>query len=101
MMNGIGMAHAISAQQKRIAEGPPPPRQLSLLTSHKFYRPDYARVGIEFNGEHRADIQTYDADEGWIETIHRRVIEGEVKPFWRYAETRQMRRARERWEAKR
>lgn len=85
---------------KELNEAGNPPRCLSLRMGHFNYRPDYARVGVRFNGEERKDVEFYDADAGRIKTIHGQLLEGLVEPFWRYPENRQMRRARERWEAK-
>lgn len=75
-----------------------PPLRLSLRLGHPDYRPDYARVGVLFNGEERNDVERY--DETGIVTIHGQRLEGVVTPYWRYDENRQLRRARERWEAK-
>lgn len=77
-----------------------PPRKLSLVISHPYYRPDFARVGVKLDGQERNDVQTYNADTGRLETINRQVLHGIIEPFWRYSESRQMRRARERWERK-
>lgn len=77
------------------------PVRLSLVSSNKNFRPDYMRVGVRFDGVERNDVQSYDAEAGWIETIKREVLYGVIEPFWRYPETRQQRRARQRWESKR
>lgn len=90
----------LTGDELRPAE-PVVPVRLSLVSSNKNFRPDYMRVGVRFDGVERNDVQSYDAEAGWIETVKRQVLYGVVEPFWRYPETRQQRRARERWENKR
>jgi hypothetical protein len=81
-----------------------PPRKLTNVSSHSAFRPDYARVGVRIDGVERDDIIFYDADRLVYRTTsdHPRLGEDRgaisIEPFWRYPESRQMRRARERWE---
>lgn len=77
-----------------------PPTRLSHKISHPDYHPSFLRVGIRFNGKERSDVAWYDQKAGRIETISNGMLEGVVEPYWRSAESRQQRRARERWEAK-
>lgn len=95
-------AARLTGEELRTVVNPEPevPVRLSLVSSHKDFRPDYMRVGVRFDGVERNDVQSYDAEAGWLETIKRQVLYGVVEPFWRYPETRQQRRARQRWEAK-
>ena len=76
-----------------IPEAGPPPR-VSLVRHSPFYRPDYPRIGVKLDGQERNDVQEYNVTEGWIETIQRQRFKGTVEVFWRYPETRQMRRKR-------
>lgn len=104
---GLAAINAAKHEEERLRkwkeEGDPVPlpQRLSLLTWHKDYRPDYSRVGVKLNGEERKDVQSYDVEARELETVHRQKLYGTIEPFWRYPETRQQRRARERWEAKR
>lgn len=83
------------------AAEPQPPRRLSNRTNAPDYHPSYLRVGVLFDGQERRDVARYDADAGMIWTIGGMALSGKVEPFWRFAESRQQRRARERWEGKR
>ncbi len=80
---------------------PQPPRKLSSKPGHPNYRPDALRVGVRVDGIERNDLRFYDADASVYETTNGKLHEGVIETYWRYAESRQMRRARERWEAKR
>lgn len=80
----------------------PPPRALSNNSTHRHFHPSYMRVGVRIDGQERNDIRWYDMDDGRAITTGGTMITSEaIEPFWRYAESRQMRRARERWEGKR
>lgn len=104
---GLAAINAAKLEDERLQkwkeEGDPLPipRRLSLVITHRDFRPDYARVGVLFNGDERKDVKTYDADANTLETVRGEKLIGHVEPFWRYPETRQQRRSRERWEAKR
>jgi hypothetical protein len=83
---------------------PPPPRQLCSTGSHPDFNPCCARVGLLIDGRVRADVIRYDVDQlrFWTlgtglkgEPLHA----AEIVPFWKEHETRQQRRARERWES--
>ena len=78
-----------------------PPERLSLKESHADFHPCYPRVGVLLDGVERHDVEWYSIKLGRIRTIRGVEHDGKVQVFWRYAETRQQRRARERWEAKR
>lgn len=86
--------------------GPMPPRRLSNDPNHADFHPGYLRVGVIVDGQERTDCCWYDADRGRYRTVdmgrHAPPLEAHtIKPFWRWAESRQERRARERWEGKR
>lgn len=76
-----------------------PPRRLSNEIGHPDYRPDFMRVGLLINGEERHDVNWYDVDRLRYDCIRVRDMPAtSIEPYWRYPETRQLRRARERWE---
>ncbi|RDV06394.1 hypothetical protein DXH95_02925 [Sphingorhabdus pulchriflava] len=90
-------------------DNPPPPRRLSNKIGHRDFHPSYGRVGLRFDGQERTDVRYYNMDAGtpskhsnggMIETTSGEMLFGNVEPYWRYAESRQQRHARERWEAK-
>ncbi len=76
-----------------------PPRRLASDPNHADYRPDCMRVGVRINGEDRDDVLRYDVDAQTAETKTKHLACVLIEPYWRYAENRQQRRARERWEA--
>lgn len=80
-----------------------PPRRLTNVVTHPDYHPSYMRVGVKVDGEDRNDIHWYDQDAGVYATNARLqpVKSGFIETYWRYPETRQQRRARERWEQSR
>jgi hypothetical protein len=80
----------------------PVPARLSSDVNHKDYRPDCLRIGVIINGEERRDCKFYDVAAGHAKfTKWAPDVDGAfIQPFWRHPETRQQRRARERWEAK-
>jgi len=80
-----------------------PPRRLTNVVTHRDYHPSYMRVGVRVDGVERNDIHWYDADAGQYSTSGpgKGLQAGQVEPYWRYPETRQQRRARERWERSR
>ena len=83
-------------------ETTPFPRKLSIWLSHPDYHPSYVRIGVRFNGEDRVDVQWYDLDKRQIRLNKtNELLEGDIELYWRYPETRQVRRAREAWEKKR
>jgi hypothetical protein len=81
-----------------------PPRRLSSTLGHSEYRPDALRVGVRINGEEAKTCIWYDMDlkayrvQGDMPTHTR--LATTIEPYWRYPETRQLRRARERWESR-
>lgn len=76
-----------------------PPRRLSNQIGHPDYRPDFMRVGLRIDGKERTDVNRYDCDHLLYDTSCGRNFPAEsIEPYWRYQETRQLRRARERWE---
>lgn len=81
------------------------PLDLSSDIRSVFYHPSCLRVGVKIDGEIRNDITEYHARSGEYRT------QGQgragppkkaktVEAYWRHEESRQQRRARERWEAK-
>ncbi len=86
-------------------DDPTPPQRLSSDPNHDDFHPSYARVGVTVDGQERNDIAWYDV-RGYYRTIHQgkkeqALLATTIEPFWRYPETRQQRRARERWEGSR
>lgn len=80
------------------------PRRLSSDINHPEYHPSYSRVGVLINGEPRGNVVFYDMDlrvyrvRGFPKVDHQAL---DIQPFWRReSESRQERRARERWELK-
>lgn len=83
--------------------GPMPPRRCCSDSRHEDFHPSYMRVGVLVDGVERSDVIWYDADRARYRTLGTGMKAvplnaGEVVPFWRWAESRQQRRARERWE---
>lgn len=76
------------------------PRRLTNVVTHPDYHPSFMRVGVRVDGEERNDIYWYDLDQMRYATNAKLTpaIAGLIDPYWRYPETRQQRRARERWE---
>ncbi|MAS67360.1 MAG: hypothetical protein CMK82_11270 [Pseudomonadales bacterium] len=78
------------------------PRRLSLEPNSPDFHPSYVRVGLRIDGKERNDIQFYDADKlEYMTTARTSHLATSIEPYWRFAESRQQRRARERWEGKR
>jgi hypothetical protein len=116
---GLGLAYSLGfaamhaaklaaeKQEQALVEQPPQkdefpvPQRLSLKLESKDYHPCYVRVGVLLDGVERKDVASYDVALGQLVTLKHGVMNGVVTPFWRYPETRQQRRARESWEAKR
>lgn len=92
---------------KTAAMSPPPaapelPRRLSIDIRSPDYHPSFVRVGVRIDGIERNDIQWYDLDRKEYMTTNKSSHLAEtIEPYWRFAESRQQRRARERWEGKR
>lgn len=79
-----------------------PPDRLSIEVDSEDYHPSCCRVGVVIDGKERNDIAFYDIKTGAYKTEHNTShLAKSIKPYWRYDESRQQRRARERWEAKR
>lgn len=80
----------------------PPPR-VSSDPNHPDYHPSCRRIGVMVDGVRKTDCCWYDAPGGFWRSIdapkgHPRP--GQVVVFWLWTESRQERRARERWDAK-
>lgn len=85
-----------------VVTDPTLPRRLSLDPNSPDFHPSYARVGLRIDGVERNDIEFYDADRReYMTTTHASFMCETIEPYWRFAESRQMRRARQRWEGKR
>lgn len=81
---------------------PEPPRRLSIELHSPDYHPSYLRVGVRVDGEERNDLAFYDVDQlSYMTTKKTSHLAKSIEPYWRFSESRQQRRARERWEAKR
>lgn len=80
----------------------PVPQRLASDVNSRHYRPDCLRIGVIVNGEERRDCKFYDVAMGIAHFVNGAadVAGAFMQPFWRHPETRQQRRARERWEAK-
>lgn len=86
--------------------GDAPPRRLSNDPLHKDFHPSLGRVGLRIDGKERNDIRWYDADRLQFRTRDMKMEDApahalSIEPYWRFEESRQLRRRRERWEAKR
>lgn len=83
--------------------GDTPPRRLSNDPLHQDFHPSLSRVGLRIDAAERKDVTWYDADALEYRTIGDKTVKTakSIEPFWRFAESRQLRRRRERWEAKR
>ncbi len=78
-----------------------PPRRLSIDINSPDYHPSYVRVGVRVDGKERNDLQWYDVDKlEYMTTAKTSHLAESIEPYWRYVESRQQRRARERWEGK-
>lgn len=80
-----------------------PPRRLSSDPAHPDFHPSYRRVGVRIDGEERTDVLNYDVARGRAtirEGLGRALLWGAIEPYWRWAESRQERRARERYDNK-
>ena len=79
-----------------------PPSRLSSDPNHADFHPSYRRVGVRIDGQELSCLIRYDVAAGryWTRDKPDVVCVGEIEPFWRWAESRQERRARERWDAK-
>ena len=88
---------------ERPVETTPFPKKLSIWLSHPDYHPSFPRIGVCIDGVERNDIQWYDLDRklARVNKTNQLLWDIEIKLFWRYPETRQIRRAREAWEKKR
>ena len=77
----------------------PLPQRLSLDPSSPDFHPSYVRVGLRIDGEERNDIQFYDSKKlEYMTTAKTSHLATSIEPYWRFVESRQQRRARERWE---
>lgn len=78
------------------------PRRLSIDPNSPDFHPSYVRVGVRVDGEERNNLQWYDADRlEYMTTDKTSHLATSIEPYWRFPESRQQRRARERWEGKR
>lgn len=76
-----------------------PPRILSSDIREKGYHPSCLRVGVKVNGEVKNNVTAYDQDKGEVTYQGSHVVAGvTIETYWRYPESRQQRRARQRWE---
>lgn len=73
-----------------------PPNSLSGKKLHR--HPSVGRIGIRLDGAERTDVVFYDMERGVIETNAGETLFGKVEAFWRWPESRQERRRRERWD---
>jgi hypothetical protein len=79
-----------------------PPSHLSIDPNSPDFHPSYVRVGVRVDGKERNDLQWYDVKRlEYMTTDKTSHLAESIEPYWRFAESRQQRRARERWEGKR
>lgn len=79
-----------------------PPGRLSIDPNSPDFHPSYVRVGVRVDGIERNDLQWYDVKRlEYMTTDKTSHLATSIEPYWRFAESRQQRRARERWEGKR
>ena len=79
-----------------------PPGRLSIDPNSPDFHPSYVRVGVLVDGVERNDLQFYDVKRlEYMTTAKTSHLAESIEPYWRFAESRQQRRARERWEGKR
>ena len=80
----------------------PPPRVLSSDPNSDDYHPSCLRVGLRIDGEERRDVMMYDCGTRIYMTTDKEahMAQRSIEPYWRHVESRQQRRARERWEGK-
>lgn len=79
-----------------------PPGRLSIDPNSPDFHPSYVRVGVRVDGVERNDLQFYDVKRlEYMTTAKTSHLAESIEPYWRFAESRQQRRARERWEGKR
>ncbi|HQZ42701.1 MAG TPA: DUF3297 family protein [Flavobacteriales bacterium] len=77
------------------------PTRLSVDPNSPDFHPCYVRVGVRVDGKERNDILSYDLKFLRYVTTSQEICFSElIEPYWRFAESRQQRRARERWEGK-
>lgn len=78
-----------------------PPVRVSSNPDHADFHPSYARIGVALDGVRRPDVSWYDVAAGLVRAGRAgRQEKGQVVVWWLRPETRQQRRARERWERK-
>lgn len=81
-----------------------PPARVSGDPNHPDYHPSCARIGVLVDGAAMPGVHWYDAQAGRFRIVSEGrkgpVHEGQVTVFWKWQESRQERRARERWDAK-
>lgn len=78
-----------------------PPRRLSNDATHRDFHISFMRVGLRIDDKERDDVCWYDADALRYRVVGSKVEQPalSIEPYWRYPESRQNRRQRERWEA--
>ena len=77
------------------------PRRLSIDPNSPDFHPSYTRVGVRVDGVERNNLQWYDVDRlEYMTTDKTSHLAESIEPYWRFEESRQQRRARERWEGK-
>lgn len=81
---------------------PKVPTRLSIDPNSPDFHPSYVRVGVRVDGVERNDLQFYDVKRlEYMTTAKTSHLAESIEPYWRFGESRQQRRARERWEGKR
>lgn len=81
-----------------------PPARVSSDPNHRDFHPSCKRIAVLVDGVARNDVHWYDAPAGVFRIVgdgrNGQLHSGQVVVYWRWAESRQERRARERWDSK-
>ncbi len=81
-----------------------PPARVSSDPNHRDFHPSCKRIAVLVDGVPRDDVHWYDAPGGVFRIVgdgrKGQLHSGQVVVYWRWPESRQERRARERWDSK-
>lgn len=77
------------------------PGRLSIDPNSPDFHPCYVRVGVRVDGQERNDLQWYDVGrKEYMTTDKTSHLAETIEPYWRYAPSRQQRRAEARWKGR-
>jgi hypothetical protein len=82
----------------------PPPRRCTSKADHPDFHPSCARIGVTVDGVDRSDVIQYDLHSRTYRTLDtgmkgEAILAQTIEVRWKWPESRQQRRARERWES--